>query len=192
MKFRFLLCASLALGFIRLLAAEARPFLSPIFGDNMVLQRGKPNTFWGWAKPGEKVHVAIADHAGDAVAGADGRWQARVDPLARSECAVVIDGARHRELHHVLVGDVWLCGGQSNMQFGLPGANDGAKEVAAADQPAIRLFTVAARSAYREAGCRKAFGKFAHHRRSPKTAASPLSRISSPARCSRKPACRLA
>jgi sialate O-acetylesterase len=61
---------------------------------------------------------------------------------------VTIDGPQHVELHHVLVGDVWLCGGQSNMEFGLPRANDGAQEVAAADQPNIRLFTVATRSAY--------------------------------------------
>ena len=127
---------------------EARPFVSPIFGDNMVLQRGQPNTFWGWTTPGEKVHVTVAGHTGDAIADADGRWQTRLDPPASGECAVTIDGTQHVELHHVLVGDVWLCGGQSNMQFGLPGANDGAKEVAAADHPNIRLFTMGTRSAY--------------------------------------------
>src|SRR5947208_107386 len=77
-------------------AAETRPLLSPIFGDHMVLQRGKPNTFWGWAKPGEKIHVSIADQSGDAVAGADGRWEARVDPPASgTNCVVTIDGPQH-------------------------------------------------------------------------------------------------
>ena len=148
MNARRLFCVALALAALGLSAAESRPFVSPIFGDNMVLQRGQPNTFWGWTNPGEKVRVTIAGHTGEAIAGADGRWQARVDPPASGECELAIDGAQHVTLHHVLVGDVWLCGGQSNMQFGLPGANDGAKEVAAADHPDIRLFTVATRSAY--------------------------------------------
>ncbi len=148
MKLRYLFCVSLALAFTRLFAVEALPFVSPIFGDNMVLQRGRPNTFWGWTKPGEKVRVTIAGHSGDAIAGADGRWQARVDPPASGECVVAIDGARHVELRHVLVGDVWLCGGQSNMEFGLPRADHGAQEVAAADLPNIRLYTVGSRSAY--------------------------------------------
>ena len=130
------------------LAAEPLPFVSPIFGDNMVLQRGKPNTFWGWTTPGEKVRVTISGRSGEATAGVDGRWQTRVDPPASGECTVTIDGAQHVTLQHVVVGDVWLCGGQSNMQFGLPGANDGAKEVAAANHPNIRLFTVSTRSAY--------------------------------------------
>ena len=149
MNLRFLLCAGLALAFARLSAAESLPFVSPIFGDNMVLQRGKPNTFWGWTTPGGKVRVEIAGHSAEGVAGADGRWQTQVEPPAvGQECLVKIDGAQHVELRHVLVGDVWLCGGQSNMEFGLPRANDGTQEVAAADRPNIRLFTVATRSAY--------------------------------------------
>lgn len=129
--------------------AASRPLLSPMFGDHMVLQRGKPNTFWGWAKPGEKVRVAVAGKTGEAVAAADGRWETRVDPPASgTSCVVTVDGPQHVELHDVLVGDVWLCGGQSNMQLGLPGAREGAREVAAADHPEIRLFTVATRSAY--------------------------------------------
>ncbi len=126
-----------------------RPLLSPLFGDNMVLQRDKPNRFWGWARPGEQVRVEINGQSGAATAGSDGRWQAEVTPPpAGTECVVTIDGPRHLELHHVLVGDVWLCGGQSNMEFGLPRANDGAREVAAADHPRIRLYRVASHAAY--------------------------------------------
>jgi sialate O-acetylesterase len=129
--------------------AAALPFLSPIFGDNMVLQRGKPNTFWGWTTPGAAVQVGINGHTGRAVAGPDGRWQAEVTPPpVGTECVVTIDGPQHLALHHVIVGDVWLCGGQSNMEFGLPRAEDGAREVAAANHPDIRLFTVAAHPAY--------------------------------------------
>jgi sialate O-acetylesterase len=126
-----------------------RPFLSPIFGDNMVLQRGKPNTFWGWAHQGEHVRVDINGHTAVGIAGADGRWQVQVDPPALEEtCVVKVDGPSHVELHNVLVGDVWLCGGQSNMQFALARARDGAAEVAAADHPKIRFFIVAPRPAY--------------------------------------------
>jgi len=129
--------------------APERPFLSPIFGDNMVLQRDKPNTFWGWTAPGTEVRVGLNGQSARAVAGPDGRWQAHVAPPAGGEeCTVTIDGPEHRELHHVLVGDVWLCGGQSNMQFGLPDASDGARAVAAANHPRIRLFTVAPHPAY--------------------------------------------
>jgi sialate O-acetylesterase len=128
------------------------PFLSPIFGDNMILQRGKPNTFWGWAHQGDHVKVDINGHAATGVAGADGRWQVQVDPPAvGNACVVKVDGPSHVELHNVLVGDVWLCGGQSNMQFGLPRARDGAAEVAAADHPNIRFFIVASHPAYSRA-----------------------------------------
>ncbi len=126
------------------------PFLSPIFGDYMVLQRGKPNTFWGWAKPAERVRVAIGERSASGVAGADGRWQVQLEPPPPGgECSVKVDGGQqHAELQHVLVGDVWLCGGQSNMQLGLPGVKDGAREVADANQPNIRFFIVTPRSTY--------------------------------------------
>ena len=132
------------------------PFLSPIFGDNMVLQRGKPNTFWGWAQPGQSVHVQIGASRGESVAGADGKWQAQVEPPAEpGECTVAFDGPQHVELHHVVVGDVWLCGGQSNMQFALHNALDGDREVAAADHPVIRFFTVGSHAAYAPAAVPK-------------------------------------
>ena len=167
MNARRCFCILIALVAHGLATADPLPFLSPIFGDNMVLQRGQPNAFWGWAKPGEKIHVVVAEKSGDAIACADGRWQARVVPPASGECVVTIDGPQQVKLQHVLVGDVWLCGGQSNMQFGLPGADDGANEVAAADQPNIRLFTVASRSAYAPADVPKGVWKIC----SPKTVA---------------------
>src|ERR1700741_3186220 len=58
------------------------PFVSPIFGDNMVLQRGKPNTIWGWSTPGQMVQVEIAGHTGKTVTEANGRWQIRFEPPA--------------------------------------------------------------------------------------------------------------
>jgi sialate O-acetylesterase len=131
------------------LPASDRPFVSPIFGDNMVLQRGKPDPIWGWTKPGETVTVKIGERTGTAIADAGGRWQANVEPPATNEeCAVEIDGSQQVVLHHVLVGDVWLCGGQSNMELGLPRVRDAAREIAAANHPPIRLFTVASHAAY--------------------------------------------
>jgi sialate O-acetylesterase len=62
--------------------AQSLPFLSPIFGDHMVLQRGKPNSLWGWSQPGDKVRVEIADASAAATAGSDGKWQVRIDPPA--------------------------------------------------------------------------------------------------------------
>jgi sialate O-acetylesterase len=118
-------------------------FVSPIFGDKMVLQRGKPNTIWGWAKAGQEIRLTIAGRMVKTVAKDDGRWSAVIEPPAPGgPYTVVIDGPQHVEFHDVLVGDVWLCGGQSNMEMGLGQARNGSDEVKAADHPKIRLFVV--------------------------------------------------
>src|SRR5262245_18485126 len=90
----------------------------------MVLQRGKPNPLWGWAKPGKEVHVEIPGHAAKANAAADGRSEAQITPPPEPgpyTIAVSFPGetAGALKLHDVLVGDVWLCGGQSNMELPL-------------------------------------------------------------------------
>jgi sialate O-acetylesterase len=129
--------------------AKSLPLISPIFGDNMVLQRGKVNTIWGWSEPGDKIRVEIAGKNASAVAGVDHRWQVKIQPpAAGGPYTLNIKGAQTLELHNVLVGDVWLCGGQSNMQVGLGRARNGEEEVKAANYPQIRFFSVAARSAY--------------------------------------------
>src|ERR1035438_3477262 len=61
-------------------AAAQLPFVSPIFGDNMVLQREKPNAIWGWSQPGDSVRVEIGENSATATAGADGKRQARIQP----------------------------------------------------------------------------------------------------------------
>jgi sialate O-acetylesterase len=125
------------------------PFVSPIFGDNMVLQRGKTNTLWGWAKPGEEIRVTVATHTVKTVARDDGRWSVQIQPPAPGgPYTVIIDGPQHVEFHEVLVGDVWLCGGQSNMELGLAQARNASEEVKAADHPKIRFFVVRQRVAY--------------------------------------------
>ncbi|HEV2318750.1 MAG TPA: sialate O-acetylesterase, partial [Verrucomicrobiae bacterium] len=128
----------------------ALPFLSPIFGDNMVLQRDKPNTIWGWSTPGDVIRVEIAGHNARAVAGLGGRWEVRIKPPRPGGPYVVkIDGGtRHLELRQVLVGDVWLCGGQSNMELPLSRTRNGAQEISHANHPKIRLYHVANHATY--------------------------------------------
>lgn len=129
--------------------AKTLPFLSPVFSDNMVLQRGKANTIWGWSDPGDTIRVQIGDNTATAVAGADHRWQAAIQPpAAGGPYTVRITGRESVELQNVLVGDVWLCGGQSNMQFSLKGVRNGADEVKAASDPNIRFFTITPHTSY--------------------------------------------
>ena len=130
-------------------SATPLPLVSPIFSDNMVLQRGKKNTIWGWSEPGDKIRVEIAGKSATGVAGPDRRWQVKIQPpRAGGPYTVTIIGRQTMELHNVLVGDVWLCGGQSNMQVPLRFARNGEEEVKAANFPEIRFFSVASHAAY--------------------------------------------
>lgn len=130
-------------------AAKPLPFVSPIFGDNMVLQRGKAGILWGWSDRGDKVWVEIAGKHASGVAGVDRRWQVKIHPPAvGGPYTITIKGRQTVELHNVLVGDVWLCSGQSNMQVGLRFANNGEEEVKAANYPEIRFFSVVTHVAY--------------------------------------------
>lgn len=151
MRSKFLCVLFMVLAAFCLLAKDTTlPFVSPMFGDNMVLQRGKPNVIWGWSQPGEKVTVKIAGHSATAKAGPDGRWQAEIQPPAPGgPYTLKISSAdQTNEFHEVLVGDVWLCGGQSNMELGLGRAKNGAEEIKSANHPEIRLFRVQTHVAY--------------------------------------------
>lgn len=107
----------------------------------MVLQRDRPNTFWGWTSPGQKVTVTISGHSSSSVAAGDGKWMAKISPPpVGGPYTVKIDGPSHVELDDVLVGDVWICSGQSNMEFGIGRANNSADEIKNAGHPNMRLF----------------------------------------------------
>ena len=137
-----LLCLLAVLGFS--LHAAPLPLVSPIFGDRMVLQQGKPNPVWGWSTPGQVVQVTIGTQTATARTGPDGHWQAEIQPPPAGgpyELKITA-GTNTVDCQDVLVGEVWLCGGQSNMEFGLGRAEHGADEVAAANHPEIRLCTV--------------------------------------------------
>jgi len=126
------------------------PFVCPMFGDNMVLQRGKPVRFWGWAKPGESIRVELDGRTAQVGTGSDGRWQAEIkSPAPGGPYTVKIIGAEQSVvLHEVLVGDVWLCGGQSNMELPLIRTRNGADEIKNGDHPEIRFFKVHSHVSY--------------------------------------------
>lgn len=117
------------------------PFLSPMFSDQMVLQRDKPNVLWGWTSPGAHVRVTVADKSAVGVADANGRWTARLTPPpVGGPYKVVVEGPTKVVLEDVLVGDVWICSGQSNMEMGLTMAANGPGEAAKANDPNLRLY----------------------------------------------------
>jgi sialate O-acetylesterase len=115
----------------------------------MVLQRGKLDTIWGWSDPGDTIQVQIADRRANGTAGADHRWQVQIQPPAPGgPYTVKITGHQTIELHNVLVGDVWIGGGQSNMGLPLRFAKNADDEIKAANYPDIRFFTVQGHPAY--------------------------------------------
>lgn len=134
-------------------ASAALPFVSTIFGNDMVLQRGKPDTVWGWTRPGDAVRVRIGSRTAAGVAAPDGRWQVRISPppAGGPYTLRVSDGRRTAVFSDVMVGDVWICGGQSNMELPLRFTDDAAEVAKSAHFPRIRYFTVAQRTAYRPA-----------------------------------------
>ncbi|MBI5801378.1 MAG: sialate O-acetylesterase [Verrucomicrobia bacterium] len=123
--------------------------LPGIFSDNMVLQRELPLTFWGWAEEGEMVTIEFQGQKASAAAFRQlpnplSRWQVKLGPFKASAApaSLVVQGKNRIERKNILVGDVWICTGQANMEFPLNKSADGEKEIVAADNPLIRLFTV--------------------------------------------------
>jgi sialate O-acetylesterase len=116
-----------------------------VFQSNMVLQRDKPLSIWGWADPGEEVVVAFAGEQVRATATADRSWQVTLRPVpanASPQVMTVRGKTSTLTLENVLVGDVWVLGGQSNMEFPISNVDDGDLEIASANFPQIRLLTL--------------------------------------------------
>ena len=119
--------------------------LPSVFSDHMILQRDKPIAVWGWADAGESVTVSFAGQSKSAIAAADGKWSLKLDALAasaepRTLTATGKDG-RKVEVKDVVVGEVWLGSGQSNMEMSVKAANHFDAEQAAANLPLIRYYT---------------------------------------------------
>ena len=117
--------------------------LASVLGENMVLQQGKKVPVWGTAEAGEAVSVALCGQTATATAGADGKWQVELAPLkAGGPFEMTVKGKNAIALKNVLVGEVWVCSGQSNMAMTVNRCANAKEEAAAATFPRIRLFKV--------------------------------------------------
>jgi len=119
--------------------------LSNIFQANMVLQRDKPLSIWGWADPGEEITVSFAGQQARTKAASDRFWKVSLKPIPANstpQTMTVKGKTRTLTLENILVGDVWILGGQSNMEFPITNVDDGALEVVSANFPQIRLLTM--------------------------------------------------
>lgn len=142
-----LIRSMLLLACVCILTSDARADvqLPHIFCNNMVLQREKPVDVWGWADAGKQVTVEFAGQRQECLADQDGRWRTKLDPLTASAQGaelIVRSSGKTAVFRNVLVGDVWLLGGQSNMEATIANVQGGDAEVLSADFPEIRLMTV--------------------------------------------------
>jgi sialate O-acetylesterase len=140
------------LGFMALTASPvlAEIKLPALFGDNMVLESNAKDPVWGTADPGEQVTVSVADQKATATADGEGRWRVELAPLKPGgPFEMTIAGKNTLTLHNVVVGEVWICSGQSNMEMAVGnsprawgGVMNSAQEIASGNFPMIRHFAV--------------------------------------------------
>lgn len=124
-------------------SARAEVKLPAVFGDHMVLQQGGPIPVWGWADAGEQVTVTLGDDTQTATADQDGNWKVKLSALkAGGPHTLKITGKNALTLEDVMIGEVWICSGQSNMAWTVNRANDPDLEIATANYPNIRLISV--------------------------------------------------
>ena len=118
--------------------------LPAVLDSHMVLQRDAPIKVWGWADAGEQVTVTLGDESKATRAGKDGRWQVDLSPQKADGKTrqITVAGKNTIELTDVLIGEVWIGSGQSNMEWTLANTNGSAEAIAAADHPMIRLFHI--------------------------------------------------
>ena len=127
-------------------SAAVKP--ASLFTDNAVLQQGIAVPVWGMADTGEKVTVKFQGQEVSAKA-KDGKWMVRLTPLkAGGPFDMTIAGSNTIELKNILVGEVWVCSGQSNMAFALSRAANGSEAIAASKDPMLRLYTVPRKASY--------------------------------------------
>jgi sialate O-acetylesterase len=123
------------------IAAVAKATLAAVFSDNMVVQRDKPITVWGQASPGEKVLIKLATDSAQAVANSAGTWEAELKPLPLGgPYELTLTATNTLTVKNVMLGDVWLCGGQSNMWIKLKYSDYVERDLARANLPNLRYF----------------------------------------------------
>lgn len=134
LSFLFVFCTAFAWCNVR---------LPRLFGDSMVLQRDKPIPVWGWANKGETVTVSFNKQTKTTKAGADGKWKITLNnEAAGGPFQLVVKGKNTIALKDVMVGEVWICSGQSNMEWPVRAAKNAEQEIRAAAYPLIRHLKV--------------------------------------------------
>lgn len=142
------LIAALIVGLPAAVRADVR--LPNVLGSNMVLQRDAPVAVWGWANPGEQVTVQLGEQSAKAKAGTDGRWSVKLKGQpAGGPATLTVAASNTITLENILFGDVWVCSGQSNMQWALRQANNPQEEIKNANHPQLRLYYVPRKPAFR-------------------------------------------
>lgn len=125
-------------------AAAAEVKLPSIFSEHMVVQREQPVPVWGWAEPGEKVKVSLAGQSAETKADEKGNWKVALPELkAGGPYELVVAGSNTIKRGDVLVGEVWLCSGQSNMGWTVARSVNAKEEIANSANPKLRMFFVA-------------------------------------------------
>ena len=138
------LCLSLALIVSTGGAAPGAVRLPSLLSDHMVLQQDKPVRVWGWADAGEQISVSIAGQKVIGEANGQGRWSLFLDPMnAGGPYEMIVEAGNTLRVRDVLIGEVWVGSGQSNMVWPLGRSNNAEREIAEADYPKIRFFKVA-------------------------------------------------
>lgn len=124
--------------------AQAEVELPSVFSDHMVIQRGKPVIVWGKAEPGEPVSATLADQRATATGDPAGRFRLELPAMesAAGAMELVVSGRNQIRVQDVVLGEVWLAGGQSNMRFTLKQSERGEEEAAGANVPELRFFYV--------------------------------------------------
>lgn len=118
------------------------PGFARVFGDHMVLQRDKPVRVWGWGDSGQSVVVRFGDQEHRSTVDGDGRWSVSLSALEASfagRALSLVLGSKEFVLEDVVVGEVWICGGQSNMAWSVRGTRDADLEIACADDSLLRF-----------------------------------------------------
>ena len=135
---------ALTAGFLFLsLHLTAEVTLPQVIGSHMVLQRNAQVKIWGWADKGERVTVTMAGQSVRTKTNKEGTWEVILDPMAAGgPYEMQIEGKNSLTLEDVLVGDVWICSGQSNMEWPVYNSDNAEEEVSSADYPRLRLFDV--------------------------------------------------
>ncbi len=148
---RFILFITVYLLFFPQTVVHSEVTLPHVIGNNMVLQRNMQAPIWGWASPGEEITVILSTESEGvepistttAIADAEGKWQIKLPAMAAGgPYTLRIKGSNTLELTNVLFGEVWVCSGQSNMQWSVNASKDNEAEIAAAIYPKIRLFYI--------------------------------------------------